>query len=186
MSLKFEGQKHYEVLNALLRDNNIFEINNGVEVGVRYGDTAEYLLHNNPRLHLYLVDPYAPYMDVANYFYTKEEQEDIKEKARVKVSNAARCFEDYGWVYKSSVEAAKEFKKDSIKFDFVFIDACHEYKNVKEDIAAWAPLVRKGGLLTGHDFSMDGVRKAVDEFMVANKKEVYHTGPATDVWAIEM
>jgi hypothetical protein len=65
-----------------------------------------------------------------------------------------------------SVEAAKRYEDESL--DVVFIDACHTYDCVKEDIAAWLPKVKKGGYLAGHDYytwetDHDGVRQAVDE-----------------------
>lgn len=49
--------------------------------------------------------------------------------------------------------------------DFVFIDAGHSYIAVQTDIAAWAPKVREGGWLGGHDYhpSFPGVIRAVDE-----------------------
>ena len=36
-------------------------------------------------------------------------------------------------------------------FDLVFIDADHKYSSVVDDIKAWWPKVRKGGILCGHD-----------------------------------
>jgi predicted O-methyltransferase YrrM len=36
-------------------------------------------------------------------------------------------------------------------FDLVFIDADHSYSSVRDDIAAWRPKVRPGGVLCGHD-----------------------------------
>ncbi len=36
--------------------------------------------------------------------------------------------------------------------DLVFIDADHHYESVKEDIETWYPVVKKGGILCGHDF----------------------------------
>jgi len=57
----------------------------------------------------------------------------------------------YNPIRASSVEAAKLYKDGSL--DFVFIDAGHDYESVKADIAAWAPKVRPGGFLAGHDFN---------------------------------
>lgn len=60
-----------------------------------------------------------------------------------------------------SVDGSKLYKDESI--DVVFIDAFHSYECVKEDIACWLPKVKKGGYLAGHDWSHEGVKKAVEE-----------------------
>lgn len=63
-----------------------------------------------------------------------------------------------------SVEAARYFEDGSAQL--VFIDALHTYESVKNDIAAWLPKVKKGGVLAGHDYGWKGpdrVKKAVDE-----------------------
>lgn len=58
--------------------------------------------------------------------------------------------------------AAALYEDNSL--DFVFIDANHAYPFVKQDIEAWYPKVKRGGLLAGHDYtSHKGVKKAVDE-----------------------
>jgi hypothetical protein len=49
-----------------------------------------------------------------------------------------------------SVEASKLFNDNSI--DFIFIDASHEYEDVKNDIIHWLPKVKKNGILSGHDY----------------------------------
>jgi predicted O-methyltransferase YrrM len=62
----------------------------------------------------------------------------------------------------SSIEAAATYSDNSL--DVVFIDACHDYACVKQDIAAWLPKVKVGGYLAGHDYSWsESVRRAVDE-----------------------
>lgn len=50
------------------------------------------------------------------------------------------------------------------EFDAVFIDADHSYKAVMEDISAWYPKVKYGGIICGHDFDEEGVKRAVSEY----------------------
>jgi predicted O-methyltransferase YrrM len=62
-----------------------------------------------------------------------------------------------------SWEAARHY--EDLSLDMVFIDADHSYESVRNDIAAWLPKVRLGGILAGHDFTplMPGVVDAVQE-----------------------
>ncbi|HVS14840.1 MAG TPA: class I SAM-dependent methyltransferase [Thermoanaerobaculia bacterium] len=51
--------------------------------------------------------------------------------------------------------------------DMVFIDGDHSYESVSRDIRAYRPLLRRGGLLAGHDCSLawPGVIRAVEELV---------------------
>jgi predicted O-methyltransferase YrrM len=69
-----------------------------------------------------------------------------------------------------SIEAATKFSDDSL--DFVFIDASHDYENVKNDILAWYPKVKYNGILAGHDTPWDGVQKAVTNFLNFTKTQL--------------
>lgn len=60
-----------------------------------------------------------------------------------------------------SVATASQFADHSL--DFVFIDGDHSYESVRDDISAWLPKVKSGGLLAGHDYNLAPVRKAVVE-----------------------
>ena len=64
----------------------------------------------------------------------------------------------------SSVKASKLYANNSL--DFVFIDANHEYEDVKKDIESWLPKIKSGGYIGGHDYnanSFPGVIKAVND-----------------------
>jgi predicted O-methyltransferase YrrM len=67
----------------------------------------------------------------------------------------------------ASVEAAALARADGQMFDFIFIDAAHDYANVKADIEAWRLLVKPGGILAGHDYEQawPGVIDAVNELL---------------------
>jgi SAM-dependent methyltransferase len=49
-----------------------------------------------------------------------------------------------------SAVAAHQFPAGS--FDFVYLDADHTYEAVARDLRLYAPLVRPGGILGGHDY----------------------------------
>jgi hypothetical protein len=63
----------------------------------------------------------------------------------------------------TSLEASRLYPDKSL--DFVFIDASHDYDNVKADILAWKPKIKPGGYLGGHDLHavFPGVERAVRE-----------------------
>jgi predicted O-methyltransferase YrrM len=67
-----------------------------------------------------------------------------------------------------SSDAANQYADESL--DFVFIDAAHDYKSVKNDITAWYPKIKKTGIIAGHDCYMTTVSRAVNEFF--HNKEV--------------
>lgn len=64
----------------------------------------------------------------------------------------------------TSLRAASLFPPASV--DFVFLDAAHDYQNVRADLAAWWPAIKPGGVLSGHDYDdfWVGVVQAVDEY----------------------
>ena len=54
------------------------------------------------------------------------------------------------------------------RFDLVFIDADQTYEGTREQLSAWLPKLRDGGVIMGHDYTnthatLPGVRQAIDE-----------------------
>jgi predicted O-methyltransferase YrrM len=69
----------------------------------------------------------------------------------------------------NTVEAADLFDDESL--DFIFLDASHLKQDVLNDLNAWWPKLKKGGLFGGHDYYIvpntnlpTEVKQAVDEF----------------------
>jgi len=76
-------------------------------------------------------------------------------------------------------------KVASIQFnetlDLVFIDGDHSYVAVREDIQAWRPFLRPGGILAGHDYHLDSVITAVHEYAAIARTDL-HIGPDFTWW----
>jgi hypothetical protein len=61
------------------------------------------------------------------------------------------------------LKASELYEDESL--DFVFLDASHKYDDIKADLFAWYPKVKKGGIFAGHDYpTWTQVVRAVDEF----------------------
>lgn len=73
-----------------------------------------------------------------------------------------------------SFDRANDFEDESI--DFCFIDANHTYEFVKKDILAYLPKMKKGGIISGHDYNMShpGVIQAVNEIFVEEVERDYY------------
>jgi len=70
-----------------------------------------------------------------------------------------------------SWEAASRYENNSL--DFVWLDAGHEYKDIKKDINAWYPKVKIGGIIAGHDYTTaSGVQTAVGEHFNKDFKQI--------------
>jgi hypothetical protein len=165
---------------------NEMELKTGVEVGVQKAEYSAYLLKNT-NLFLYLVDIWkqqANYADPANVPDTTQEEY---------LQQTLVALEDYKNRYqiirKFSVDAAKEIPDGSL--DFVYLDAQHTWQACTEDINAWLPKLRVGGLMSGHDYlnaygayhSMAyEVKNAVDEFIAGKNITLYTTYESWPTW----
>lgn len=135
----------------------------GAEIGVDEGIYSEMVLRVNPRLRLYLVDYWGRYDGYIELQGIDLEQRYNEARARLKSYKAL-------FVREFSMRAVKRFTDESL--DFVYIDAAHDYKHVSEDIAQWGKKVKKGGIVSGHDYTgvpSFGVIQAVDEWVKENK-----------------
>ena len=74
-------------------------------------------------------------------------------------------------VVSDSLAAAKRLAAKRGAIDLIFIDGDHSYDACKADIVAWAPLVKRGGVIAFHDFGSraDGVTRAIFEEIKAGR-----------------
>lgn len=130
----------------------------GAEIGVLGGSYSVVLCQAIPGLKLYCIDKWGE--DERRYRkYHLRKFEEAKLRLAPYNCTLIRAF---------SMEAVKGFADESL--DFVFIDADHHYENVKDDITEWSKKVRKGGIVSGHDYyefksGQAGVVEAVDEYV---------------------
>jgi methyltransferase family protein len=167
-----------EELPALLNARGLTGI--GAEVGVRRGTYSHLLLWNWKGEKLISIDPWledAPgaYVDKSNV--SQGEHERLYEDTKQRLAPFGPRSEIWRL---TSVRAAERLDDGSI--DFVYIDARHDYDSVLEDLRAWFPKVRGGGILSGHDYVTGcfpqgefGVSAAVDQFFGALGIPVFTT-----------
>lgn len=56
---------------------------------------------------------------------------------------------------------------------FCFIDATHDYENVMRDLVSYWPKLTDGGIMAGHDYNIEGVDRAVQEFADSKNLSVH-------------
>ena len=86
-----------------------------------------------------------------------------------------------------STKAAQEFENGY--FDWIYIDTDHSYETTRDELELYAPKMKSGGVMAGHDYRMGnwismyryGVIEAVHEFCVNHNWElIYLTAEPTE------
>lgn len=114
----------------------------GAEIGVRKGEYSKILCDCIPGVKLYCIDHWIPYPMVRS----QEKQDDY---FRI-TCETLKPYPNVEIIKDTSVEVAKRIPDGSL--DFVHIDGAHDFDNVITDIILWNNKVRRGGMITGHDF----------------------------------
>lgn len=126
-----------------------------IEIGVMAGIYSESFLQTWKGNLLVSIDPWIHqdgYEDIANR--SNEDFEKIMDRALHRL----KPFKERSEVIRDfSQNASNWFLEESL--DMVYLDARHDYDSVFADIEAWLPKIKTGGILAGHDYVEDGVRK---------------------------
>lgn len=123
----------------------------GAEIGVWKGAYSALFCQANPDLHMLCVDPWLSYpawRDTKNSLPPEEAERFMEDSYRQAVERLTPL--NTTIVRKFSTDAAKDVPDGSL--DFVYVDGNHVYDAVLEDLQAWAPKVRRGGFIAGHDY----------------------------------
>lgn len=154
----------------------------GAEIGVQQGLFSKHILDYWQGEKLYLIDAWrhfdSGYIDIANGEHN------------IQLNNMAKTFMEV-YAHQSRVVIIRELSVEAAKifadgfFDWIFLDANHSYDAVKEDLVAWHPKIKKGGIFSGHDYLDSpkaenghtdfGVKQAVDEWAALHKYKIHTT-----------
>ena len=112
------------------------------ELGVDEGQFSKDMLSTGRVQELHLVDLWG------SVRYSEKKMKDVQTKLAAQSKTGQVHFHRA-----KSVDAASEF--EDAFFDFVYIDTDHSYTTTANELTVWAPKVKPGGYLLGHDF-VDG------------------------------
>jgi len=161
---------HRYMLGNLL--TNLGYTGEGAEIGVWAGTLSRFIYSRWLGKKLHLIDRWKEtddYKDILNK--PQLEQDALYEKVKETFGDR----DDVNIIRAESLEAVKQFKDGQL--DWVYIDADHA--RAKEDLEAWYPKVRVGGLIAGDDYideigknGVFKVKSAVDAFVAKHGYEL--------------
>lgn len=157
-----------------------------VEVGVHNGNNAVEMYRELDVKRFYLIDPYRAYVDKDSscqswFIYDSMLVDNLRKVAEGNMAQMPSP-EKIKFIRLPSLLAVNLFPDQSL--DFVYIDASHSRPDVDNDIIAWYPKVKVGGVLGGHDWGIGDVKGAVYGFAEGNKLTLQEELFETD-WFIQ-
>jgi len=160
-------QELYSDMVNHFSDNSHF-----VEVGSWKGRSTSYMaveiINSGKKIKFDCVDTWLgsiEHIEPSSPFFVKELITDMDWLYYDFLNNTRPVCDVINPIRSSSLNSVNLYENRSL--DFVFIDASHEYEDVKKDILAWYPKVKKGGFIGGHDYTtFEGVTRAVNELII--------------------
>jgi cephalosporin hydroxylase len=166
-------EKHIRNLKVLTNRQKLLEImpQNGIvaELGVDKGGFSQLILETSTPKKLHLIDVWNTKR------YHSGLKLDIETKFRKLIENNVVEI-NYGL----STDAYSQFKDNY--FDWIYIDTDHSYYTTIAELELYAPKIKQGGIIAGHDFIIGnlmgltkyGVIQAVYEFCVRRNWELIY------------
>ena len=154
----------------------------GCEIGVEKGKNAQTMFEIIPNHKLFGVEPYKLHPQASFAYHAAirnwndQYQNHCKRQClkRMKGRNF-ELFEGF------SEDAVNKVEDNSL--DFVYLDGDHSYDFVMQDMIIWGRKIRKGGIISGHDYYYDKspsarrakVTQAINDYTRVHNIEFYVT-----------
>ncbi|MEI7596455.1 MAG: class I SAM-dependent methyltransferase [Bacteroidota bacterium] len=154
----------------------------GVEIGVLGGDWSKQLLEMAQPKELVLIDTY--YSDdypTAKRFTKKNHEQYIRNEFN-SYGDRVNILKGLSW------ECMATFSENY--FDWIYIDADHDYQSVKKDLAQAKRTIKENGIIIMNDYIIYdhfanekyGVIQATNEFMIENNYEMLYFALHADMF----
>ena len=157
-------------------------LGHAVEVGVAKGNFSRTVLSQWKGAKYSMIDPHEA-QDIEIYRETQTNDWNTWKAECLKICEEDKRAE---LITAYSPAVSDQFKMDSL--DFCYIDGNHSYRAVMEDLDAWWPKVKIGGIMGGHDFmtNTDGgawieVDKAVERW-TKEHGVIFYVTPCSSWW----
>jgi len=99
-------------------------------------------------------------------------------------TNIEKCNLKVNTIIGDSVVQSNKFRDNTI--DFLFLDGCHTYPYVEEELKAWLPKMKKNSMISGHDYSLQSIKTAVknvlgDDVSITSNNNAYYKELGTGI-----
>lgn len=153
----------------------------GAEIGVYRGEFTK--LFAELGIKMYAIDPWIAYLGAGR----SENKDDMQDTNFEYAKETLSPFPDCTLIRKTSQDALVDIPDESL--DFVYIDGDHRFRFIAEDIVEWSKKVKKGGIISGHDYFNTSpnannvichVKAVVDTYVKSYKIENFYTFGQTE------
>ncbi len=166
-------EKHIKSLKSITNRAKLLDLmpkgGKVAELGVNKGDFSAKILENCKPETFHLIDVWNTKR------YHKGLKLEIEERFKPELANGQVKI-NFGL----STDVVTDFKDNY--FDWIYIDTEHSYKVTRAELELYAPKIKEGGIIAGHDYVMGnwkgliryGVIEAVHEFCFKNNWEIIY------------
>lgn len=145
----------------------------GAEIGVYKGEFTEKFCQKG--LKMYAIDNWLIYK-IAGVVVRGQKGQDRQDHLYESTKKRLASYKDCVVIRKNSMDAVADFAPESL--DFVYLDADHSFRGIADDLYEWYWRVKKGGIISGHDYAYTGTNPRD-----ANNFKTYcHVKPVLDTF----